>query len=323
MLVYAGIDEAGYGPLLGPLCVAATVFVLPDADPAAGAPNLWSSLKTSVCRGRTDRRKRIAVDDSKKLKGANGSFATHPLKHLERGVLSFLATSAELPAEDVDCFARLGVHVPRLPWYSTVTPLPVAQPLGELSIAAARLRRNLAKACVSCPLIACEAIDVEAFNDGVERAGVKSSVNLAAALRLVERIWRAWPHDHPRIVLDRHGGRTHYLGDLRRAWPDTQLQVLAEDEAISRYRIQRGDARVTVSFLPESERRHLPVALASMTAKYVRELLMLRLNRFFTGHLPELKPTAGYFQDGRRYLEEIEPVLVELGIQRRRLVRQV
>jgi hypothetical protein len=153
--------------------------------------------------------------------------------------------------------------------------------------------------------------------------GVKSSVNLAAALRLVDRIWRTWPEQHPRIILDRHGGRTHYLDDLRLAWPEAQLQVLAEDQGLSRYRLQQDERSLTVSFVPDSESRHLPVALASMTAKYVRELLMLRLNRFFMAHLPELKPTAGYFQDGRRYLSDIEPVIARLGIPRRRLVRQV
>ena len=35
MLVYAGIDEAGYGPMFGPLVIARSVFTLADADPAA------------------------------------------------------------------------------------------------------------------------------------------------------------------------------------------------------------------------------------------------------------------------------------------------
>jgi hypothetical protein len=63
------------------------------------------------------------------------------------------------------------------------------------------------------------------------------------------------------------------------------------------------------------------VALASMIAKYVRELHMARLNRFFTGHMPELKPTAGYFTDARRYLREIAPVIDELGLSRPSLIR--
>jgi hypothetical protein len=58
-----------------------------------------------------------------------------------------------------------------------------------------------------------------------------------------------------------------------------------------------------------------------MTAKYVRELLMLRLNRFFKDRLPELKPTAGYHGDARRYVTDIRPVIEKLGLSSSELVR--
>ncbi len=87
MLVYAGIDEAGYGPMLGPLCLGCTAFVLNEYDPSQGAPDLWRILNRAVCRSARDRRHRIAIEDSKKLKGAN-SGSVHPLRALERGVLS-------------------------------------------------------------------------------------------------------------------------------------------------------------------------------------------------------------------------------------------
>ena len=67
---------------------------------------------------------------------------------------------------------------------------------------------------------------------------------------------------------------------------------------------------------------HLPVALASMTAKYLRELAMIRLNRFFREALPEIKPTAGYVQDGRRFLQEVRPVIEDRRLQAAELVRK-
>ena len=60
-----------------------------------------------------------------------------------------------------------------------------------------------------------------------------------------------------------------------------------------------------------------------MTAKLVRELHMARLNRFFRARMPELKPTAGYVQDGRRFVQEVDPVLRELDLDGERLVRNV
>ncbi len=103
----------------------------------------------------------------------------------------------------------------------------------------------------------------------------------------------------------------------------TEVEVVAETTTMSRYILTRAGSKVTVSFAMEADGRFLPVALASMLAKYVRELLMLRLNRFFRARMPELKPTAGYFSDGRRYLTEIKPVLQRLHISPAQLVRNV
>ncbi len=121
-LIYAGIDEAGYGPLLGPLCVGASVFRIEDWSEGEQAPNLWKLLSTSVCRSPTDKRRRIAVDDSKALKLPNDSPKHHPLTHLERGVLTFLNVLAREdgaavghPAHDLDLFSRLGAGVPEEP----------------------------------------------------------------------------------------------------------------------------------------------------------------------------------------------------------------
>lgn len=63
-----GIDEAGYGPNLGPLVQAAVALRLPDDDPAG-----WETLKPSVRRCHEKDDGRILVDDSKKVHaGPNG-----------------------------------------------------------------------------------------------------------------------------------------------------------------------------------------------------------------------------------------------------------
>ena len=40
---------------------------------------------------------------------------------------------------------------------------------------------------------------------------------------------------------------------------------------------------------------------------------MSLLNAFWVGRVDDLKPTAGYYLDGRRYLGQIAPALAELG----------
>ncbi len=328
VLIYAGIDEAGYGPMLGPLCVACTVFSIRDLDGAtcvggSGACDLWKRLGKAVCRKKTDKKHRVVVDDSKALKGAADG-PNHPLKHLERGVLSFLG---DLPASCSDLFTTLGVAVDPHDWYATTSSLPVGQSTDELRIAASRLRKALDEQGIAIELMRCEAIDAHTFNQQVERMGNKANVNMCAALRMIDAVWQRFPQHHPTIVVDHHGGRTRYLQTLMQAYPEAHAQVLAEEESISAYRLTQrmggADSTINVTFLVEAERAHLPVALASMTAKYVRELFMLRMNRHFRSFLPELKPTAGYTEDARRYLKDIEPLITGRGIDRTRLVRAV
>ena len=97
--------------------------------------------------------------------------------------------------------------------------------------------------------------------------------------------------------------------------------MLAETPKFSRYRLDIDGSLCTVTFASKSDEQHMPVALASMIAKYTRELIMVRFNSYFIEQIPQLKPTAGYVKDGRRFLREIEPLLVKKGINRELLVR--
>jgi len=320
MLVYCGLDEAGYGPLLGPLCVAAAAFEVADTEDGK-APDLWQRLKSVVASSTSDRSK-IAIADSKKLKGAKDGKA-HPLRHLERGVLAALGSVGPLPTTDTELFERLGVVVDSReasPWYEAPLSLPIANERDLVAIAANRLRVASDGAGVGLAVLACEAVDGLAFNRATAKSQ-KSDLNFCVAMRHVERLWSSFAARHPRIVIDRQGGRTHYREPLQLCFPGARLTILGETDALSRYRLERDGSLLTLSFESESESRHLPSALASMTAKYVRELFMERMNRFFRGHLPELKPTAGYVEDGRRYLEDVRPVLRRLKIREDQLVR--
>jgi hypothetical protein len=59
---------------------------------------------------------------------------------------------------------------------------------------------------------------------------------------------------------------------------------------------------------------HLPVALASMVCKYVRELAMDLFNDFWAKHVPGLKPTKGYPVDAKRFKNDIAEAQRQLGI---------
>ena len=69
-----------------------------------------------------------------------------------------------------------------------------------------------------------------------------------------------------------------------------------------------------IFFREKAEADSLPVAVASMLSKYLREAMMRRFNAFWLHHLPDLPPTAGYYNDGTRFLADIAQKCQELGI---------
>jgi len=331
VVVYAGIDEAGYGPLLGPLTVGCTWFVLPEDEPDAGAPPMWSRLRRVVTRHLGDARKRLVVADSKKVKRPNQG-PVHPLTDLERSVLAFLAADArseEPIADDVGLHARLGGDATcgfDAPWYAGP---PLALPSSPLEVAglgidANRLRRALPRGGVEVHGLACEIMEPDELNARVALTRNKAEASFGLVGRHVERLLRAFGEHGPRIVIDRQGGRYRYREALHALFPDASIRVLDERDGWSRYRLDLSDGRrhAVLTFLEGAEDRHFPVALASMTAKYVRELRMARLNRYFTACLPGLVPTAGYRNDAQRFLRDVEVVIRRERLERRHLIRE-
>ena len=84
----------------------------------------------------------------------------------------------------------------------------------------------------------------------------------------------------------------------------------------------KGSRRMLVTFAERGEERAFSVALASCIAKYTREICMEAFNGFFSDLQPDLHPTAGYTQDGRRWVEEAAPALAQADLQDRTLIRE-
>ncbi len=317
-LIYAGIDEAGYGPMLGPLCVGLAVFRVDTHAAGANAPDLWEVLKAGVCRSlkelRADSRHRVAIADSKALKLSNQSKTRHPLFHLERAALSLLAASGVDCPDDHRLFAALGSTLPQEPWYAgEPAALPLATTADDLKIAANVLRSCLHGAGVELLELRCTVVGERAFNAVLRDEGSKAAVVANAVADHIGLIRTQWGGggQEVRIACDRLGGRATYTDLLRRAMPGVPISAIAESPELSAYHLGPAPSPARALFMTESEQHHLPVAVASIAAKLVRELAMRRFNAHFTARLadalPELKPTAGYVTDARRWLEEVGP----------------
>ena len=91
------------------------------------------------------------------------------------------------------------------------------------------------------------------------------------------------------------------------------VRALREGRTESSYLATCPQGELQIRFLARGETL-LPAALSSMLAKYLRELSMRIWNRYWCARLPGLRPTAGYYTDGRRFLAEIEALANRLRI---------
>lgn len=328
MRIYAGIDEAGYGPMFGPFVVARSVFHIDEnTDPRQEPTCLWEKLERGVCRTIRDKQKRIAVNDSKKLytKAAG-------LSHLERGVLSFLHTGNMSAQHLEELLDVIGLDpeskTPTLMWYHDDhggPTLPDHLTDGELTIARGHLQRVCNDSGVTVSGLNAAVVFEDRYNHLIEMTRSKARATWKFVSEHLWSIWKDFGHQHPWVVVDRQGGRKVYHPLLELMFEGAEVRLLDESDDVSRYCVidekVKNKRRMTISFETKSEERHLPTAVASMTAKYLREMLMWRFNRFWGAHIPDIKPTKGYVQDGRRFLQEIRPVINRLGISESMLVR--
>ncbi|MBI1381596.1 MAG: hypothetical protein GC161_10980 [Planctomycetaceae bacterium] len=320
----AGVDEAGFGPLLGPLTIGFAAFDLARKPGEAPAALPWQLLETAVAGAPAPGERRLLVADSKVV------FARTPrgAKRLEQTALAFLGQLGTWPV----CPTRLmpgpftdaaDWHA-RHPWYADVRrALPRHGDGGALELAAERVRRALAAGGLTLLDAGVHALGERDYNLLCDTEGNKSLVLWHAALEPLRRLWDLAAGREGLVVLDRQGGRARYGALLARGLPDASVRLVTERSDLSEYELvgRGGDRRLVVRFQERGETASFSTALASCLAKYARELAMDAFNAHFAAHQPGLAPTAGYTQDGRRWLDEAADALTRAGLQPADLVR--
>jgi hypothetical protein len=332
-----GTDEAGYGPNFGPLVVSATVWHV------AGSPrgvDLYRRLGSAVTPdGNGDAASgAVWIADSKAVYRAGQG-----LTALERGVYAALSACLGRPRGWRDLWPALtGQPAPTFATDPCCADfhceLPLAVAPDEIERAAATVDGAMRAAGVRLHAVRSRAIFAREFNQLVVEHGGKGAALSHVTTELVGEALDRLDGDHHRggnfaadnrvdgsvandsvpepawIVCDKHGGRNRYGPLLQQRFPETLIEVRAEGRARSVYRWRRGGQAVEAHFCAGGE-RHLPVALASMVSKYLREVAMLAFNRFWSQRLPDLRPTAGYPSDAHRFRREIAKAQRELGME--------
>ncbi|MBN1506471.1 MAG: hypothetical protein JW955_06475 [Sedimentisphaerales bacterium] len=315
--ILAGIDEAGFGPLLGPLLVSCDAF---RVEPALLEADLWQVLKRSVGRTRKHLCGRLLIADSKKAYNREEG-----LGHLERTSLAVLQV---MGSETQDLASLLSVLcpecLPRLseyPWHQNMQERGLAGGRADAKIAAGVFADDLQSHSARLVHLRSCCLDVAYYNKMIELVNNKSQVLFITTTRLIQNLLDEFPREDIHVLIDRQGGREHYREHLLRSFGGMDLKIVREDEVCSVYELRTAARLLRLTFEVKGDDRYLPVSLASMVSKYVRELLMECMNDYFANLDGGLRPTAGYWKDGLRFIEDLRSRLPNIRIEDRQLIR--
>ncbi len=314
-------DEAGYGPKLGPLVVASTLWSIPT--PVDESFNGFDTLQQSVSIAG----KRFSIGDSKKLfkPGVPGSIDT-----LRHATWSSLRASGFRGGELRDALPIIAAPdvaaIRDTPW---LTHFNDSWLLGNDVVIGDAIDAAWSRSEAKLVATRVRVVTASQFNAACGVGGNKADLLSRTTLGLIAHLAEiaatmspATPR-HLDVFCDRHGGRRFYAAVLQHTFPDSMIEVEFESARQSVYRLSRQDERLRIRFTVRGD-SFIPVALASMVAKYLREVSMKSLNEYFaTRMIPgtTLKPTAGYPADADRFLADIAPIIASEKIDRASLVR--
>ncbi len=318
-MILAGIDEAGYGPLLGPLVVGCSAWEIP-AEAGEGLlggelPCLWTILRKLVSRTRSRSGRKIHVNDSKQVYSSSAG-----LRELERSLLAIVTAGGEWPG---DLEALLEVvspavmsHMPEYGWYEKPANevFPLDNEAMPVKLFANALRAEMARTAVRCVHLNANVMLERQLNHMMNQTQNKASALFSISAGHIDHLLRTYGHQNLTIFCDRQGGREHYGSLLRLMFEEWSLSIIKEIDGHSEYQLHNAGHSVRILFCEKAEAQCLPVALASMLAKYLREAMMRRFNTWWRMHQPGLSPTAGYHTDGVRFLKDIDAKRRELGV---------
>ena len=309
-------DEAGYGPNLGPLVIGATRWESADED--FDFQNALAEFVFDQKSGLVQYEKRsdssgLMIADSKAV------YTSGKIELLERGVLASLyAIHSVVPKTVGELMGLFGVDPDSIQdseyFQCNDSKLPIASDLETIELLGAKINESLARKEATIKQLSVATVFPKRFNEGIEVHGNKASCLTAESLGLIKtnmNAVQADPDNRFDIRCDKHGGRNRYAPSIQETFGDSWVTIETESRPCSRYKFQNGQAAIEFNSKGES---WLPIALASMCAKYVREIYMQRWNRYWQVHLPHLKPTKGYPVDAKRFKKDIASKQKKLGI---------
>lgn len=276
-MIVVGVDENGLGPLLGPLVTTAVSLEL-----SRYSPERHGAL------GRE-----LGIDDSKATSGfgqmavAEGIALALIEALVGREVRDVDALFAELLLDPLDALRKPCPSGSLAQCWATPIELPCFG--GDVSSGHATLR-SLRRASVRVVRARSAVACTGTLNARLRHGQSRVEVDLELMERLVLDARAALDGGELRAICGMVGGIRNYPEKMRHL-PRRGLTPVRALGGTLAYEVSGvGHVRFEI----DADARHLPVALASMLGKYVRELWMERQNRFYRQRDPSLREVSGY-----------------------------
>ena len=334
-------DEAGYGPKLGPLIIAATLWRVPgDSTSQTDLDKQFAPLRNPI----SVHGKNYQIDDSKKI--YRSSSGVESLECLVGAGLRWCGLSRQDLSKLIESVSPDDVSdIKTTPWLtpwadstaSRITPPTFPPPTthtaanhsGDGSLTDSvnaeietALQQYWSKNGLTLVDVKMRMITARRFNQicsgGFNKSDLLSRYTINLIANLNESI-----KDQEKVAVfcDRHGGRKFYAGPLQHRFENSLVRVVSETKQESCYQFEDHGRQLNVRFTVKGD-RFPPVAYSSIFAKYLRERMMERLNDYFSSRSDEkIRPTAGYPVDASRFLNQIAPIRMKENIDDANLIR--
>jgi ribonuclease HII len=276
-----GVDENGYGPLLGPLVVTG-VLMESDFDP----------FDLKVGRFRFP----IKIKDSKKIftRTKSSYFAGEIIAHaiLEAAgirVRSFHQLIKSVTDGEAEKILNLSPYHREI--YSDF-PLPIwAKEIRESLVG-----KSLDYLDINLLSIRSKVVLPYEFNLLLKRHKSKISLDFSLFLEIIDDL----TFGDEIALLGKLGGTKFYTLLFERNGAEIE-KILKETRGISSYRIHLSGKKIETHFIMDGDEVYLPITFASIIGKYIRELFMLSLNRYL-GHDDFFPWASGYRHDHKTWV---------------------